>query len=76
MLFFPSGRAVIGLPKVVLYTAELVGCAALDSGVGLELRKQVPGVYGFVSTGVGKCPMTWEYWTSPEIVAIKKTINT
>ena len=25
-------------------------------------------------TGVGKCPMTWEYWTSPEIVAIKKTI--
>ena len=20
--------------------------------------------------GVGKCPMTWEYWTSPEIVAI------
>ena len=21
-------------------------------------------------SGVGKCPMTWEYWTSPEIVAI------
>ena len=21
-------------------------------------------------TGVGKCPMTWEYWTSPEKVAI------
>ena len=21
-------------------------------------------------TGVGKCPMTWEYWTSPKIVAI------
>ena len=25
MLLFPSGRAVIGLPKVVLETAELVG---------------------------------------------------
>ena len=21
-------------------------------------------------SGLGKCPMTWEYWTSPEIVAI------
>ena len=21
-------------------------------------------------SGVGKCPMTWEYWTSPKIVAI------
>ena len=21
-------------------------------------------------TGVGKCPMTWGYWTSPKIVAI------
>ena len=21
-------------------------------------------------SGAGKCPMTWEYWTSPEIVAI------
>ena len=21
-------------------------------------------------TGVGKCRMTWEYWTSPKIVAI------
>ena len=24
--------------------------------------------------GVGKCPMTWVYWTSPKIVAIRKTI--
>ena len=22
------------------------------------------------SSGLGKCPMTWEYWTSPKIVAI------
>ena len=21
-------------------------------------------------SGVGNCPMTWEYWTSPKIVAI------
>ena len=25
-------------------------------------------------SGAGKCPMTWVYWTSPTIVAIKKTI--
>ena len=33
-------------------------------------------MYGFpkkhvlTCSGVGKCPMTWEYWTSPEKVAI------
>ena len=36
MLFFPSGRAV-GLPKVVLFAAALVGRAALDCGVGLDM---------------------------------------
>ena len=37
----------------------------------LNLRKKKKNV---LSTGIGKCPMTWGYWTSPKIVAIKKTI--
>ena len=29
-----------------------------------------PTWLGSYSAGVGKCPMTWDYWTSPEKVAI------
>ena len=37
------------------------------------VTRRSPLDVGFIATpktGVGKCPMTWEYWTSPERVAI------
>ena len=45
------------------------------SGASCKAKGSVVGtlrVFGkfWYSTGVVKCPMTWEYWTSPKIVAI------
>ena len=42
---------------------------------GHPVRKQwLFHIYVEMVPGVGKCPINWEYWTSPKIVAIKKTI--
>ena len=48
------------------------------SGITKEVGKLVGGDWNhgifadfpFSWAGIGKCPMTWEYWTSPEKVAI------
>ena len=33
--------------------------------VGVQGQLEIPSI-----AGVGNCPMTWAYWTSPKIVAI------
>ena len=56
-----------------LHVAEDAGAAAqLIACHGMKPEKKADVMV--MKSGVGNCPIKWEYWTSPQKVAIKKTI--
>ena len=51
-------------PVAVLMVSLLTIFISLPALYGKLIGREMPS-FGVPITGIGKCPMTWEYWTSP-----------